>query len=306
MDVQRFQRRRHGPRVPFVAIATGTDIVWTADGQPPPSWAHRSLMDLPLSDRYHAKQGRATGAWVTPNRGQPVFVKRHYELPLYLRLLAAAAPARPWTPALREWLGLRRAAQAGVRVPAAILAAQFVGPGLRLQSVLVVEELRGYTPAHEWLVRVRQRFPASAASGITRQLMRSVAELAARLHRHRLFHKDLYLCHFFVPDQAVERSRLTPNDLVLIDFHRLARHRWAYLHWLVKDLAQLLYSAREAAVEADAIEQFFAVYWDRAGWPTPSRPLLRRLVERKAERYWQHNTKHGTRWRPPDRNRDAA
>ncbi len=291
---------------PFAALRHPVDVFRLPFGCQPPRWLNRQLMALPLADRYHAKQGRSTAAWVTPDSGRRVFVKRHYRFPLSIRALAVAAPQRAWSPAFREWSGLLLAACAGVRVPAPVAAAQFVGPGLRLQSVLVVEELHGYLPAHEWLVEARSRLSLERWHDLAEQLMAAAGRTAARLHRARLFHKDLYLCHFFVPETRLAHGWIAPADIVLIDFHRLSRHRTGYLHWLIKDLAQLLYSAREAGVPGHAIERFFDTYWPAAGWPASSRPVLRYLAERKARRYWAHNEKHGTLWRPPDLAKDAA
>ena len=51
-----------------------------------------------------------------------------------------------------------------------------------------------------------------------------MARITAALHTARVFHKDLYLCHFYLD---LERLRDDPADvrLTLIDLHRLAEHR---------------------------------------------------------------------------------
>ena len=58
-----------------------------------------------------------------------------------------------------------------------------------------------------------------------------------------MFHKDLYLCHFFL-DRQIEsiRSQTDPHELSLIDLHRLKEHRLWPDWWRWKDLGQLLFS----------------------------------------------------------------
>ena len=51
-----------------------------------PDWADR-IMDVSVTDRFHAKQGRSTGRWVLhapdgSGRRLAVYLKRHYEIAL--------------------------------------------------------------------------------------------------------------------------------------------------------------------------------------------------------------------------------
>ena len=65
--------------------------------------------------------------------------------------------------------------------------------------------------------------------------MRAAADIARRLHAGGLVHKDLYLCHLFVPKGNY--------DVTLIDLARVTRSRSRRLR--VKDLAALLHSAKD-------------------------------------------------------------
>ena len=82
-------------------------------------WADR-LMDVAVTDRFHAKQGRSTGRWVLrePGPGEPgltVYLKRHYQLPWWLGWAAALWPGRDWSPAMQEWAHLEWARKLGRR-----------------------------------------------------------------------------------------------------------------------------------------------------------------------------------------------
>ncbi len=73
-----------------------------------------------------------------------------------------------------------------------------------------------------------------------RRLCQRVGELAEQLHRHGWVHRDLYLCHLFVP-QAEEPGAA---PLVLIDLQRARRRSSRRAR--VKDLAALHGSASSA------------------------------------------------------------
>ncbi|MGL4420480.1 MAG: hypothetical protein ACRCZF_07440, partial [Gemmataceae bacterium] len=60
-----------------------------------PDWPTQ-IMDLELTDRFHAKQGRSIARWQLsgPSGSLSVYVKRHYELPLADAIKAYLFPGR--------------------------------------------------------------------------------------------------------------------------------------------------------------------------------------------------------------------
>src|SRR5215472_17416543 len=123
-----------------------------------PDWAHfadpdwpEQIMRVPVTDDFHAKQGRTTGRWVLRNEGNTLFVylKRHYRLPRWRGILATLWPDGGWSPALQEWRNLIRANSLGLPVPRPLAAAEYIGPWCQLQSFLAVEELTDMVPLHE-------------------------------------------------------------------------------------------------------------------------------------------------------------
>ena len=68
--------------------------------------------------------------------------------------------------------------------------------------------------------------------------MLAVAEIVRRLHEAGYNHRDLYCCHFLIHESAAGEF-----DIRLIDLQRVQRRRWFRRRWIVKDLAQLAYSA---------------------------------------------------------------
>src|SRR5262249_37550818 len=98
-----------------------------------PDWLTR-IMTTTVTDRFHAKQGRSTGRWIihAGDACLAVYLKRHYRLPWWRGVLAALWPERNWSPALQEWRNLAWAKAQGFSVPAAVAAAEYIGPWGRL------------------------------------------------------------------------------------------------------------------------------------------------------------------------------
>jgi Lipopolysaccharide kinase (Kdo/WaaP) family len=209
-----------------------------------PDWAER-IMALAVTDRHHAKQGRSTGRLIlhAGERRLAVYLKRHYRLPRWRGLLAALWPDAGWSPAVEEWEHLEWARAQGVPVPEAVAAGEYIGPWGRLQSVLAVEELADMLPLHEAVPLAAERLDPVTFRRWKRTLIAEMARLTRELHRRRRFHKDLYLCHFYVPAGDTGHIPDWHGRVHLIDLHRLAHHPWTRLLWRMKDLAQLLYSS---------------------------------------------------------------
>ncbi|HWG44234.1 MAG TPA: lipopolysaccharide kinase InaA family protein [Gemmataceae bacterium] len=265
-----------------------------------PDWADH-IMDVTVTDRFHAKQGRSTGRWVLRASAEDdarshrlaVYLKRHYELPWWQGLLATLWPRRGWSPALQEWQHLEWARQQGVPVPEVVAAAEYIGPRGKLRSFLAVEELAGMLCVNEAISLAAVRQDAALFRQWKRTLAAEMARLARMLHDRRCFHKDLYLCHFYI---ARDDTFAIPLDgwrgrVYLIDLHRLAHHPRTWRIWQTKDLAQLLYSSDIVGV--DARDRLY--FWRAYRGPEPRRPgggWLRRFVRFKWQRYRHHNARN--------------
>jgi heptose I phosphotransferase len=258
-------------------------------------WPER-VMALEVTDRFHAKQGRSTGRLLLGSGGRRlgVYLKRHYRLPRWLGLLAALWPERGWSPALQEVRHLEWALAEGLPVPAVVAAGEYLGPWGRLQSFLAVEELAGMLPLHEAIPAAARNFGADDFRRWKAALVAEMARLARALHGKRRFHKDLYLCHFYVPEADTRALPDWHGRVHLIDLHRLTRHRWTWPVWQVKDLAQLLYSSDVEGVTARDRLLFWRLYQGEGRRGRAAR-WLRRAVVFKWRRYRRHNLKRGHR-----------
>jgi heptose I phosphotransferase len=139
-----------------------------------------------------------------------------------------------------------------------------------------------------------------------RGLIAELARIARELHSRRVYHKDLYLCHFYIPSIFIRSAPSDwKNQVVMIDLHRLGRHSVTGLWWQIKDLGQLLFSSAIEGVTVRDRIRFWRLY--RREWPNERGPgnWLRPLVRWKARRYEKHNERKPAAV-PYDRDRAAA
>ncbi len=250
------------------------------------------IMDVPVADRFHAKQGRSIGRWRL-QAGEcrlTVYLKRHYRLPRWAGWLATLFPRHAWSPGLGEWQRLHVAARHGMPVPRAVAAGQWVGPWGRLRGFIAIEELADELPLHEAIPLAAKRLPSLAFAQWKRSLIVELVRLVRALHDQKLFHNDLYLCHFYI---AEADTRLIPPDwrdrVHVIDFHRFGRSGLpGYAR--IKDLGQLLYSSDVDGLTDRDRWRFWRHY--RGG---PERHWLRWAILFKCGRYQRHNAKRRKR-----------
>jgi heptose I phosphotransferase len=260
-----------------------------------PDWSRR-IMDVPVTDRLHVKQGRSIGRLVfkSANQSLTVYLKRHHRLPALRRLLALIWPNAGWSPALAEWRHLSWARGQQLPVPDMIAAGEFIGPWGRFQSFLAVKELAEMLPLHQAIPLAEERLPADEFRQWKCGLASEMARLAAELHCRNRFHKDLYLCHFYIASADTARQVSWKGRVYLIDFHRLGHHRWTWPWWLAKDLGQLWYSSEIQGI-GGRDRLFFWRAYRRANPEASASKLLRALVSLKAWNYRRHSRRGGRR-----------
>jgi len=271
-----FQRLRHGCQRVFAApewtARTGEN--WTA-----------TILDLAVSDRFFTKQGRSIARWSLPNSNLVVYLKRHFRLPRWQGLLTALLPSSRWSPGWGEHHNLETARRLGIPVPRVLAAAEFLRPGGHLQSMLAVEELTGMLPLHEAIPLAARRLTAPAFALWKRGLVAEMVRLVRLMHDGHWFHKDLYFCHFYIPEADTIRPPADWTSRVhMIDFHRLRRHAATSLWWQAKDLGQLLYSSDVEGVAPRDRARFWKLY-------TQGRKaaLVRSIVLMRARNNHGHN-----------------
>ncbi len=191
------------------------------------------------------------------------------EIRLHIKRYRAVRGKR--TPAEEEVAGI------GLLVERGIATVPLVGWG-RLadgRSFVISEDLKGFEAADKLIER-----------GVAfEKLLELTADLAAKLHEAGLHHRDLYLCHFFakVGDEEVE--------LRLIDAARVrVLPRWLSRRWVVKDLAQFTYSARQVKVPEEQLANWRMRYTSQRKLEEASGSLFA-SVDRKTNAIARHDLK---------------
>jgi hypothetical protein len=251
-------------------------------------WAHH-ILDAQLTDRLHVKQGRDIARWTVRRSGKELvtFVKRHYRHSAWRRLLASLVQHRNVSDGASEWRNLDAAGRLGIPTPRPLACAEW-RRGTQLQSAIVLEELTGMIPLHEAIPLAQKRLSPQSFQAWKRGLIAEMVRLIHLLHDAGYFHRDLYLCHFYTLESNVDTVPAPwSGRLVMIDFHRLALRKTFRVAAVVKDLAQLLYSADIPGLGARDYIRFWRAYrrGERMSW-------IGRAIRLKAQRYHRHNDKH--------------
>ena len=256
-------------------------------------WTTR-VMDIGVTDRFHSKQGRSVGRIILPGKdGKPelcFYLKRHYKLSFWEGLMGWLFPKKASSPALQEFHHLATARQLGLQVPETVAAVEFIGPGARLRSALAVRELDNMIPLHEAIPLASVRQTPQAFRRWKKSLVSEMARMSRILHDRNWFHKDLYLCHFYIDKNDTFRTPNWRDKVVLIDLHRLGSHTWTSQVWKIKDLAQLIYSSEIEGVDDRDRLEFWRCYRDLGPRSALDRILLY-VIRIKWGRYRRHNLK---------------
>ena len=253
-------------------------------------WIER-IMAEQVTDGFHAKQGRSIARWtLTNNTGATlvVYLKRHYVLPRWAGLLALLFPGRSYSPGLQEWDNLHKARAFGLPVPEPIAAGEMIATWGRMSSFLAVAELTDMLPLHQAIPLAQKQLTATAFRQWKHALVQELARLIHLMHDRHAYHKDLYLCHFYI--RTGDTQTLVKDwhqRVTVIDLHRFGQHRLSSAWWWVKDLAQLLYSSEQEGV---TLRDRLA-FWKAYAGPGRSRSMLARLIRWKWRLYRRHNAK---------------
>jgi heptose I phosphotransferase len=178
-----------------------------------------------------------------PSHPEPraAYLKRHHVRTMrgWLRAKVGAGPGQ--TAGRVEARNVARLSRAGIAAMRLIAYGEKLNPDGLLESFVLTEELVGFTQLDHFL---RKRFAVREPHRPTRrdpalvQLIRDVAAVASKFHKLGYNHRDLYCCHFFIAEPATGRFKVNLIDLQRVEHRHRFRQRW-----LVKDLAQLSYSA---------------------------------------------------------------
>jgi heptose I phosphotransferase len=209
------------------------------------------------------------------------YLKKHHIRTTSTRLRARCGRGPGDTPGRVEARNVARLARSGIAAMRLIAFGEKLHRSGLLESFVLTEELVGYQQLDHFL---RRRFPALGQrdprlrDGDLQRLIREVASVAAKFHQMGYNHRDLYCCHFFIKEDSPGRFQVNLIDLQRVQHRRRFRQRW-----LVKDLAQLAYSApRDRIRQADRMAFIKRYLGVRKLGPGDKR-LIRRILAKQQQ-----------------------
>ena len=197
--------------------------------------------------------------------GRSYFVKIHRGVgwgEIVKNLVSLRAPVLG---AGNEYRALRRLAELGVASMTPVAFAERGADPARQHSFIITEELANTVSLEDHC----RDWPANPPPPAwKRALLRRVAEMAGRMHRGGVNHRDFYICHFLLHLDPVPR----PENfrLSLIDLHRAQTRAATPRRWRDKDLAGLYFSALEIGLTKRDVLRFLRAYFE-----LPLRIILR-------------------------------
>lgn len=208
------------------------------------------------------------------------FLKRHQRPPLVEYVKPWLRLQRPILGAKNEWEAILRFHEVGIATMIPVAFGESRG-----QSWLLTAAIEGCRKLSEWMneqggsLRNGQRHT-------WHQAITGVAGVARAMHGAGLHHQDFYLTHLMLPfgEKAEQRREIHVLDLGRVRWHRRLSSRW-----VVKDLAQLDFSASRAT-KSDRL-RFLTAYFGRHP-QNADRRLIRRIL-RKSRAIARHSLKNG-------------
>ena len=260
-------------------------------------WAGRdafAAVDALDGEVFRQRDGRRTFRCEIGGRGY--FVKIHHGIgwcEIVKNLLVGRAPILG---AGNEWQAIHQLTAIGIDTMRAVAFGQRGWNPARRHSFLITEELAP-TISLEDFCREWAHQPPPAA--LKHALIRRVADMAGRMHRAGVNHRDFYLCHFLLhlePQPTAQNLKLS-----LIDLHRAQSRTQVPRRWRDKDLAGLYFSALGIGLTQRDFLRFLRVYFARPlrAILREEAPLLRHLAQegrRLQAKYARKNREFGEDW----------
>ena len=260
-------------------------------------WAGRdafAAVDALDGEVFRQRDGRRTFRCEIGGRGY--FVKIHHGIgwgEIVKNLLVGRAPILG---AGNEWQAIHRLTAIGIDTMRAVAFGQRGWNPARRHSFLITEELAPTISLEDFCREWAHQPPPTA---LKHALIRRVADMAGRMHRAGVNHRDFYLCHFLLhlePQPTAQNLKLS-----LIDLHRAQSRTQVPRRWRDKDLAGLYFSALGIGLTQHDFLRFLRVYFARPlrAFLREEAPLLRHLAQegrRLQAKYARKNREFGEDW----------
>lgn len=157
--------------------------------------------------------------------------------------------------AKNEWLALKKLQQLNIAsmTPVAY-GLKGINPA-KYKSFLITKALKN-TISLEDLCKNWPETPPDY--GFKRQLIQKIAHISRVLHTNGINHRDYYICHFLLDENALAKHKQL--ILYLIDLHRAQLRSKTPFRWQVKDIGSLYFSSLDIGLSQRDILRFMVYY----------------------------------------------
>ena len=228
------------------------------------------------------------------------FLKRHKGTLRIAEVIRALSSGFSLSWGRKEWEAIQAFQGLGIPTLVPVAAGERIS-WFYQESFLMTEELIGFQSLEQFL---RNYFsPPFSTEKILekRAVIKEVSEIAKKMHRAGLNHRDFYCCHIFI-----RRTEDGQREWRVLDLQRVDRRRWLRDRWIIKDLAALNYSAPKQIITRTDRLRFLVHYMSIGGTlpvtcgdtsrkeintgSVPNRRLIRQVM-RKTLRINRHDQK---------------
>lgn len=176
--------------------------------------------------------------------GNSYFIKQHFGVGWGEIFKSYLSFKKPIIGALTEVQAIKKLAEIGIpTTPLVAYGVQGNNPASQ-QSFVMTEDLGDITSLEDYCADWPKHPPNAQ---FKQQVMIAMAQLAAKLHGAGLCHRDFYLCHFVLKSTDLVEQKA---NLMLIDLHRMLHNQPSGGQSVMKDMAGLMFSAKDCGFTA--------------------------------------------------------
>ena len=210
-----------------------------------------------------------------------LFLKRYNKPPILVQLKNRLAVKKRTSCAYAEVDAARNLQALGVNVPRMVAWGEHRGPVFERRSFVIIGKIPDGVSLERSLPEFFNGQSTPENLKLRRRFIRDLAAFVKIFHDTGYRHRDLYLCHIFrVPD----------GRFFLIDLARAFKPALLCARYLVKDLAQLNYSAPARHFSTTDRMRFYIAYIGRPKLTSKDKTFVKKIIQ-KTGRIARHDSK---------------
>lgn len=218
---------------------------------------------------YILKEKRSRSITRLDMDGKSFYLKRH-AIPLRERLISLV----PWIrkeDALNEWQNILLLKQHGFQTITPVAFGERKKFGVLLSSLTLTESLCHAEKLETFMPR--NFSPPLGRDGFMRkrEIIRGISLLAKKFHAKGFNHQDFYLGHLFI--------RPSDGEIFILDLQRMHFNKSISRHDMIKDLAQICYSAQSMNIFTRTdLMRFIHSYLEKDKLADYDKKLIRKIL----------------------------